>query len=106
MGAKRRLSGTSKVNRQTHRNSYGQIDLQKASAQRACFEKNLETPLSFEAVIQFNSIQVTESAKNGSRFYKCFGKSMCAFRIVLSMDCDLFPVVLSYILLGKKKEKL
>ena len=39
MGAKRRLSGTSKMNRHTHRQTnrqtYGQIDLQKASTQRA-----------------------------------------------------------------------
>ena len=39
MGAKRRLNGTSKVNRQTntqtHKHTDGQIDLYKASAQRA-----------------------------------------------------------------------
>ena len=39
MGAKRRLNGTSKVNRQTHiqtdTHTYGQIDLEKASAHRA-----------------------------------------------------------------------
>ena len=35
VGAKRRLNGTSKVNRQTHKSTYGHFDLQKASVQRA-----------------------------------------------------------------------
>ena len=38
MGAKRRLNGTSKVNTQTHiqinRQTYGQIDFEKATTQR------------------------------------------------------------------------
>ena len=34
-GEKRRLNGISKVNRHTHRHTYAQIGLQKASAQRA-----------------------------------------------------------------------
>ena len=41
VGAKRPLNGTSKVNRQTHKHTYGHFELQKASAQRADALKNL-----------------------------------------------------------------
>jgi hypothetical protein len=42
VGAKRPLNGTSKVNRQTHTQTYGQMDLLKASAQRADALKTYE----------------------------------------------------------------